>query len=170
MPTTYVLPVAARTDGPPASRDLDALVAEKVFGWKRYRFAAGGPRGDENKYWLNHPDDKQLDGTGVVEADANDEPYLDWVRYVPNYSTYVAEGWRVLEWMSEHGHRPEVGFAGGVDYDHQDGVRVTYYDHANYMRTGSGWTAAWGETMPLAACRAALAAVESRQLWSEKEV
>lgn len=62
-------------------RDLDALVAEKVMGWKYYPASAGTMQPINPPYWIN-PDRQSLD---AIE---------DWP---PSYSTDIDAAWEVVE-------------------------------------------------------------------------
>jgi len=69
-----------------AGRELDALVAEKVMGWKPSMFS--------NYPWQLVPPDG--DGSAV--------------RQVPNYSTDIAAAWLVVERMCEFPSYVSLGF------------------------------------------------------------
>lgn len=71
----------------------------------------------------------------------------------PPYSTDVAAAWKVVEWLRDRAAHPDISPTGGEGADYPDGWQVTFYDHGK-----PGWATAWGDTMPVAVCRAALKA------------
>lgn len=115
-------------------RELDALVAEKVMGWRDARLHRNGPTDPcEWEAWQGIPP----------------EPEHGWRTALPHYSTSIADAWQVVEWLAEH----HDGFVSvgvrSVDW----GESGDYYDH--FAHTTSG------ESAPHAICLAALAAVGS---------
>ena len=125
-----------------AGRELDALVAEKVMGWRSTKgwedcWATGaGPY-----YWPG-------DGRMPVGHAA--------------FSTDIAPAWKVMEKMVENGYCPAIlsddnghwalsldGWQNVPDGDEPQDITTTFLVEA----------ALWADTVPLAICRAALLAV-----------
>lgn len=73
-----------------AGRELDAEIAERVFGWKKYRVAQYPPmsQGAEDRCWHR--------------------PGIDAPCSLPLFSTGVAAAWMVVERMLELGWYGEV--------------------------------------------------------------
>jgi hypothetical protein len=115
-----------------AGKELDALVAEKVFGWKRLpmTLANGQP-----SYRLVSP------GHSAEPADP-----------VPNYSTNPAAAWSVVEKMWDFGFNMVRGKKAN------EGAGFTY-DAAVYDKNQKCLAQAVVDTEPLATCLAALNAV-----------
>ncbi len=120
-----------------AGRELDALIAEKVMGWKR---------GDI--YWHPYQFANPVDLTDT-----------------PKYSTSIADAWLVVEKMdqwsfdvSRHHQESEKGKRRGIWYQ----ARVMIFGKVNWER--DCWKGAFdsvGETAPHAICLAALKAVDN---------
>jgi hypothetical protein len=130
-----------------AGRELDALVAEKVMGWT----------------W---PDDRcpicgwsfsDTAAEGCVPGDCSQRPIptVPESEDYPHYSTDITAAWEVVEKML--GQLPQ-----------QD----IHFQHLEYTGWGvgtcfnkeeGGWDEwMYGETLPIAICRAALKAVEAQ--------
>lgn len=67
-------------------RELDALVAEKVMGWKQYTFP--------DAEWCQGYAGKQYWQDGVTTVTCTNE---DGTPNCPNYSTNIAAAWAVIE-------------------------------------------------------------------------
>jgi hypothetical protein len=119
-------------DTMPAGREMDALIAERVMGWKWMGIDHEtlamllDPTARRHPAWREYPD----------------RPHSsDWDAYVPHYSTDIAAAWEVVEAMQSES-RPDaewIHFAAAID-----GV--------NLLTETAGDAA-------LAICRAALKAV-----------
>lgn len=74
------------------NRKIDALVAEKVMGWKRWRF--------HNPSRI--PGEVTFGYEAVVppEYDGSDLQYLNMI--IPPYSTDIAAAWKVWEWLENY--------------------------------------------------------------------
>jgi hypothetical protein len=120
-------------------RELDALIAERVMGWKRHPTKP-------------HPTDNRSIG-GVLYCPPN-APYLSSLNVVPPYSTDIAAAWEVAEKMVGDGH---VFIVKG------DGLRTGDFSPRwtvlcdNLPRTDD-------DSAPLAICRAALKAVADKEV------
>jgi hypothetical protein len=126
----------------PAGRELDALVAEKVMGWK-YRQSSPDPKkhfcreyGNDAGWWLK----PSMTPGAKHWACATCSP-------PPAYSTDIAAAWEVTEKLAE------------------DFMLVYAVAHAGWrarFEHAEGWWKgeAYADTAPLAICRAALAALE----------
>lgn len=126
-----------------AGRALDALVAEKVMGY-RWRVPAGmgaelldSPHGYPAA--LRYPDGELRDSS-----------------LLPHYSTDIAAAMPVLDHMAGPGFRVDIRAHGSGQYD------VAWFA----MNEDGSWSYLAEETdcdsLPLAICRAALAAMEAR--------
>lgn len=118
-----------------AGRELDALVAEKIFGWQRRPFECNAeqrvvvPPGwtdFSSRYWWG--------------KDINSQ--------VPAYSTEIGAAWQVAEcfdevqlWKGPHGWSCRMERGEDEHVQHGEALRA--------------------DTAPLAICRAALAAIET---------
>jgi hypothetical protein len=129
-----------------AGRELDAMVAERVMGWR----------------WLNY---RWHDGTSkqlLWPSDADEQPRGDDFdrlydgRLVPwdiNYSTDIAAAWQVVEHFHEQrGWFVSIQSDGGWNF-HNNGTTKGW--EVTIGREGE----AFAPTLPLALCRAALKAV-----------
>ena len=123
----------------PAGRELDALVAERVMGFRWYVSSSSGCRG------IFRPDDRPSWFTTL----ATDH---DW--QVPHYSTDIAAAWGVVDAIVSRGMR--WGFSGPRDNGCWiAAIRV----HAETDTVAS----AEGDTLALAIVRAALADLDAAQ-------
>jgi hypothetical protein len=119
-----------------ACAELDALIAEKVMGWKRYRTAK------REMYWLDNPAKRVMPrGPGVFETTDNIPPFDDAYDHVPPFSTEIAPAWEVVEKLGLSVLKVQDGW--------QARKHVSMSDE----------TSSNGETAPLAICRCALLAV-----------
>jgi hypothetical protein len=117
-----------------AGREMDALVAEHLMGWrlvKRGRRVATGP---------------DYEGPGEILGFSGNADARRWIAQVcPAYSTEIAAAWSVVELFPETGrglHLMQSMARGGrwrCTFDMEDGV--------------------WGDTAPHAICLAALKSV-----------
>ncbi len=120
----------------PAGRELDALVATKVMGWRTAHFDASYGK------WIGVPLD-------------------DYWEDVPAYSTDLAAAWPLLDrfgfvvgphfqagWSTDPSGMPRDGWF--VFRDWESSVRSTFDEDSDR------WALAIAETLPLALCRAAL--------------
>ena len=128
-----------------ACRELDALIAEKVMGWKWFIGVANlgsGPKYrylDEPRVW-NPP---RVEWDGKTEMPVN-HPIIDTQRH-PDYSSDIAAAWEVVEKYK--------GWGSGVQ------VRiVNRFAQALILEQHSQ-----ADTVPLAICRAALKALSAQQ-------
>lgn len=100
----------------PAGRELDALVAEKVMGWKwgaEYKTVDGNPVG-----WWEEPGSERLHW-GCYKLG-------EMPPTVPYYSTEIKDAWEVVErfkrderqvQIGRHGQSWSVGLGGGWGFD-----------------------------------------------------
>ena len=114
------------------SREMDALVAEKVMGFHLMRY-------------INYPDREPVINPAMFPPDYTDEQIR-----IPNYSTDIAAAWLVVE---------KIDLLGNYDLM-KDGDYYIFGHYGEYGF--DPWTEfARGKTAPLAICRAALRAVEN---------
>jgi hypothetical protein len=131
----------------PAGRELDALIAEKVMGFKwrtskhsgyRYLFPPG------------HRSNLFTDSIG------NEPLYGDWDDCVPAYSTDIAAAWQVVEKLCADAHNfsfDSGAFGPGSDWQNKIDKWTVCFDDYTTVEVHS-----YAPTMPLAICRAALLA------------
>lgn len=129
----------------PAGPEMDALVAEKVMGWRWRKSSATGRR------CLFSP--TRWPEWFTALADGTEGIVGDWDRptHIPRYSTDIAAAWEVVEKMRANGYAPQIRpwgarWAGWGVADDRDG------DIDLCRNFGSA------ETVPLAIVRWALAA------------
>lgn len=128
-----------------AGRELDALVAEKIMGERKYWVVLFGGSHYGRLYSRNDAEATARKIQGDFKASII--PYFD----EPHYSTNIADAWSVVEtvltWKNGH-----------VDLSIEaDGVCCTI---SSYERDGQ----ATALSVPLAICLAALNAVEKEEL------
>lgn len=135
---TENLAAAETADGQPcvAGRALDALIAERVMGWKRW---IGG-----YKYWVDSED--------VFQAVENADMNKGKVWWAP--STDIAAAMEVVEKIRTLGKRTTITNSTGKP--HGAARWFVEIDDGNCANE----VVADAETLPEAICRAALAAVE----------
>ena len=138
-----------------AGRELDALVAEKVMGWQRFPYVLPGAG--------QHVDGDVVERWGATTVTVNYCPpgrvHVSTIRTVPFYSTSIDAAWTVVEKLRDTNASVELS---AYRHEVKDDVpllnRVAVWGgNAIGMETKVAETTA--ETMPLAICRAALAAV-----------
>jgi Phage ABA sandwich domain len=132
-----------RDEGVAAGRALDALVAERVMGWTDIR---------NDHYVL-------LDPAGVWMGRAPQSQPWDspqdkdrGISLVPHYSTDIAAAWLLVECLRDE------GWLLSITPDEPGGGWAVQYKPKE--RNLHGWERA--DTVPLAICRAALAARKER--------
>ena len=135
-------------DEMPAGRELDALVAKKVMGWRITAWNDGEPWGNREVF----PPFEPING---IPADCDCISHSE-AGEPPHYSTDIAAAWEVVEKMEAcpYPHGAEIGSA---YVDGLDGYIVAF---------GRGGpepidVAEFAVTAPLAICRAALKAVDA---------
>ena len=135
---------AEQIDTVPAGREMDALVAERVMGWKNLHWVEGGKK--DNASWP----------TGWYGDGPENEVYL-----YKNYSTDIAAAWEVVKNLIERKYEWQMEME-------RYGERVIFECHICDTQHG-GWSGesqwyerlsdAKGDSAPLAICRAALRSV-----------
>jgi hypothetical protein len=130
------------------NRELDALVAEHIFGWTWWR--QNSLRGT----YLVDPTGWAKD-VGWEQATRDDRRSERWYDYLFHWSTDIAAAWEVVEAM-----RAQYGVEmGSVE---SDTWRGWYCEFCDYSIVRNGKAKIVGEavdnTLPLAICRAALRA------------
>jgi hypothetical protein len=124
-----------------AGHELDALVAERVMGWK---WCDVRLRGSTNTVRVLLP---PRDGYWRQDG-AHDE--RDFARAAPPfYSTEIRAAWEVVEALNERGFGVEV-----FRYGKAEGLEREWF-------VSIGDTEADADTAPLAICRAALKALDA---------
>jgi hypothetical protein len=123
------------SDEPEAGRELDALVAERLFGFTVEK------RGEFYRYY-NEALCAEYGGR--------------WTSPVPEYSTHIGAAWEVVERMLQLGWEYDIGYSSDFDTPQHE---VTF-DKGTF---GASSQAVWdiAPTVQLAISRAALKAVES---------
>jgi hypothetical protein len=120
-----------------AGRELDALVAERVLGWKLIDRIEMG--------WGEGPD--VWDCTNGKDADECYSPTRQ--HFAP--STDISAAWAVVERMAEDAHYLDVTF------EPEDESRT--WNCKLRLAGSKGEVEAYADTAPLAICKAALAAL-----------
>jgi hypothetical protein len=122
-----------------AGRELDALVAEQVMGWKRETYSFNNWRDGKVE---------SMELSGLMGPDG-----LREVDQFPFYSTDIAAAWEVVEKLEEENiARLELTRLG---WDWQKTWRVSFFTTAV-----SEGAIVEGDIVPLTICRAALLALE----------
>lgn len=125
----------------PAGRELDRLIAERVFGLEVKPMHVIGRGPDVGTV---DPPRVMSDGRRGVACHA-----------LPAYSTKIADAWRVVEWlMNDPIIDALVKIEGERSHSRTWTVWVTSHDMSEVF--------AEGQDLPLVICRAALAACEAR--------
>lgn len=135
----------------PAGRELDRLVAEKVFGYRWYALPEYRHREFVGyRRYLMHPIDQQaIIPTAHRPLQDDDLPPEEPWDVLP-YSTSIEAAWQVVEKLRAHKECRCVEISGG--------------DHWHCLFRGFGFRAnGSADTMELAICRAALKWVENRE-------
>jgi hypothetical protein len=145
-----------------AGRELDALIAEKVMGWK--------PRQSKHGYWnLDGPNGEHFtdidrrDYTAQYDKETGQKvQQAPWWEYfwdeIPFYSTNIADAWEVVE---------KLGRWRGFDFmlvmpNPEQTFHLHTYEAGWYEATNDGperRVVSDADTAPLAICIAALKAV-----------
>lgn len=138
-----------------AGRELDALVAEKVMGWKWWR--------RENpitgQKWLAESAAPHASMVGAaipceVESDLMPEAFDG-----PDYSRSIAAAWTVVEALKLRSPQHDIH----IEHIEGQGWSVS----CCYSQDEGGWADA--ETAPLAICKAALGAIEKSREAQERK-
>lgn len=112
-------------------RELDALVAERIFGYALdYEFA---------------------DTLGAPTVAALRDQYDEW-GMLPNYSTDVADAWSIVEYMRIN----ILGYCAVRFETTGVGYMVAFYSHSQRLDRPGAFS--HGDTIPMAICLAALKA------------
>lgn len=147
-----------------AGRELDALVAERIFGRKSTVRLIYFLHGGEGEIEIAEGRDQPTSGREALEPIYDDQLYLAYPTYdeavVPYYSTVLAMSWLVVEKIQERGEIIHIEWWPGlerlaVDASWKVMLKVTL-DHL-YPRHAEQVSA---HTAPLAICLAGLKAME----------
>ncbi len=128
-----------------AGRELDALVAEKVMGYTPVKVTEY-PAYDDNRNWVDI-------GDYVIYPEG-----VAFCTRVKDYSTDISAAWQVMEKIESLDNVQGVGLRGGEYYWKQYSLRWNFWVNNNGMYPEVD---VYGETAPLAICRAALMAVQA---------
>lgn len=123
----------------PAGREMDVLIAEKVMGWRRHN-----AHGD---WW------ETSDGRCFVVKNSGFSAQYDPMPELPAFSTDVADAWNVIEEMKSTWGKFMLSYGPylvGVENKLKDGWQLA----PEWGNSVCGY----GETAPLAICRAAIKA------------
>lgn len=141
----------------PAGREMDALVAEKVMGWRAWAerrgdytyivFQLPGEREPFAKY--RNPEAERARYAPIAFADIDEMKHV--VCDIPRYSTEIAAAWEVVSALGERAPFPQYL---EVANRYSDAAWI-----AKVFEGGVMVAEAYADTAPLAICRAALAAV-----------
>lgn len=133
-------------------RELDALIAEKVMGWKWHPIKGDEPYYDEltknhGGFWLN--------GTASVNCtDINGAPNC------PHYSTDIAAAWEVAQKLADMNEDNELVIYVSPSKHNECEVSIQFWDRSNPDEPVlSGPFYLCGESAPHAICLAALKAL-----------
>lgn len=149
----------------PAGRELDAMVAERVFGWRWYRWldVAGIPEEYHGRF-IAHPD--RIGGKpGVDYTEASlDMPLSSqcWGS-LPGYSTRIEAAWEVVRNLAADGWCYSLDNLGAYG-----AARCVVWRHS-YAVGPYRRVEAEGAAPATAICRAALAALAPETHHPEKE-
>lgn len=136
-----------------AGREMDALVAEKVMGWRDIRCHQGGnlPFGVPDDDFNRDVDEHKKHGNCGFPMEYHREP-------IPMFSNDISAAWEVVEKLLDKNlhlilrDQAENGYSADF-YLAQDWPNPPCKFIAEYVR---------GDTAPLAICRAALKAAEGK--------
>lgn len=138
--------------GVKVSRELDAEVAEKVMGWQWFPAEPERP----NVQYLRRPD-------RFLYGAVRDSGKVLLMSGLPAYSTDIAAAWLVVDhlrergiWLEELTGRYETSYRAGFMW------RGDHPFSPNYVQE-------FGDTAPLAICRAALAACAAPSAGEERD-
>lgn len=123
----------------PSGRELDVAIAEQVFGYQ-HLIGAAVPEMDRHREEPVAQQEVWIRGT---------DRYCRWCGDMPQYSTDIAAAWQVVEHFTALSHvRCNLKWDREVDPEHPSwGCEFLGPWYAIHH---------WGETAPLAICRAAL--------------
>lgn len=116
------------------NQEINKLVAEKIFNWKRWKF--------QNPSRTPGVIAFEYETLVPPEYDGTDLQHLSMT--IPDYSSDISTAWRVVEKLIELGFYPAIWVKPGI---------VQIYDHDEKI------IAEEKEAIPLAVCLAALKAV-----------
>jgi hypothetical protein len=134
-----------------AGREMDALVAEKVMGWKK-RVRKGHGVDGNHEWWFDKR--KPTYPLEFVKGWDTDEDFDPW-----EPSTSISAAWEVVECFERGGFAPwGEQVAAAVELSCSDGIEKERY-FCTFYSPSLAKVEAFGKTMPEAVCRAALKAV-----------
>lgn len=140
-----------------AGRELDALVAEKVFGWKPSRPKCPSEHFDEYCEFA-----RCCDCGGLVNWSAIDIKHFDERNASPrSYSTDIAAAWEVVRAMKNRKglSHDDLGFsvsiASGDSFPDRFSVGFSHLDRSDLMTENGSF-----DDVPFLICLAALKALE----------
>jgi hypothetical protein len=153
---------ATETTSLDEGRELDALIAERVMG---YRWCVWP---NVESRFLDLHWDKERAGSTPLPA-TGDEPTSHYaLSTVPCYSTDIAAAWQVVEKIAARNGDTVVS----VTHNSRDGERIggeeKYFCTIEDISDGIEEWEAEGVTAPLAICRAALKAVADKEVVSAR--
>ena len=127
----------------PAGREMDALIAQYVFGWK-LRYVPKDARGENQGFVL----------VSAVISDALDDARIDYPKigalptyyYCRDWSTNIQSAWEVVQYFVVRNKRPEI-------------VRGPEHEWFVQLDDFNEESAVYEENICIAICRAALLAV-----------
>jgi hypothetical protein len=136
-----------------AGRELDILIAERIFGWVWVVATAWNARWlcEPDRYQTANPKWPKWDGSTEVLVRYPQQCEPDEHGYLPQYSSDIAAAWEVVEKMKAFSLGQRV-----------DGSWQCWWWQGVHM-------GAHGETAPLAICRAALKALSAQHSTPEQQ-
>lgn len=142
-----------------AGPELDALVAEKVFGWPVMRsFKPGEFYSDARALAKKHSVDRIV---SFDEASNYCHLWFPFHEHQPPsrmmYSTNAEDAWQVVEAMRAKGYEVDID-----DWTELGAWAVRFRVKGGDDSFDGGWRSGAGAALPLAVCLAALAALEVR--------
>jgi hypothetical protein len=147
-----------------AGRELDALIAERLMGWRWFRLqrmrhsccAKPQPIGEPVRFLANDKPFSLYDDYNPATGDERvDESRMT---AVPHYSTDISAAMEVVEKLKADDFWPSMNWKSGIFID--DWNRAAWFVRFRCVRGGTRgdhWHA--DESLPLAICRAALRAL-----------
>ena len=136
----------------PAGRELDALIAERLFGWRWHNCEYIGQSSVASPvYRTMFAEPKELEKNTSWRCVAMDNPHSGVRKkqeWTPHYSTSIADAWQVVEhiWNVLEKDISVTFAAGSISCDIGDLL-------------GEAVAEVFADTAPLAICRAALLAM-----------
>jgi hypothetical protein len=134
-----------KIDDMPAGREMDALIAEKVFGLEVYR---------SKRDWIQTGMPHMAEWSEAVGYPAYWHPPFELATYVPEYSTNLIAAWEVVGELKNYDYWLNLTFE-MTYFPSEDKTRMAWQVNFRGRKCGFGCS----DNPALAICRAALKAV-----------